>query len=381
MANTASIPLALYVHLPWCLRKCPYCDFNAHAHSDPPFAAYTRALIADLQTNCASWHGRELVSIFFGGGTPSIFPARYIAQILTAVAKLFALKPDCEISLEANPAVSVYQRFRALRACGVNRLSLGLQSFDAQQLTKLGRAHSAADNHSAVRAARRAGFDNINIDLMYGLPGQSACQAVADLEQALDYQPEHLSWYQLNIETNTIFYSQTPSLPNALVIDAIERAGCKLLRSQNYEHYEISAFARDGKQCQHNLNYWNFGDYLGVGAGAHSKLSRNGEIWRETRPKRPESYMQSSMAVARQSVPTSDLPLEFMLNALRLKHGAPQRLFSARTGLSIKSIATQLQSARAAGLLHRQRLQASAYGWRFLNDTLQHFHPDTDDED
>ena len=380
MANTTPIPLALYIHLPWCLRKCPYCDFNAHAHSDPPFAAYTRALIADLQTNCAAWHGRELVSIFFGGGTPSIFPARYIAQILAAVAKLFALKPDCEISLEANPALSVYQRFRALRACGVNRLSLGLQSFDAQQLTKLGRVHSVADNHSAIRAARRAGFDNINIDLMYGLPGQSACQAVADLEQALDYQPEHLSWYQLNIETNTIFYSQTPSLPNALAIDTMERRGCKLLRSQNYEHYEISAFARDGKQCQHNLNYWNFGDYLGVGAGAHSKFSRDCEIWRETRPKRPESYMQTSMALARQVVSTSDLPLEFMLNALRLKHGAPQRLFSARTGLSIKSIERQLQSARAAGLLHRQRLRASAYGWRFLNDTLQHFHPDTDED-
>ena len=376
MANTASIPLALYVHLPWCLRKCPYCDFNAHAHSNPPFAAYTRALIADLQTNGSAWHGRELVSIFFGGGTPSIFPARYIAQILAAAAKLFVVTPDCEISLEANPAVSVYQRFRALRACGVNRLSLGLQSFDAQQLAKLGRVHSVADNHSAVHAARRAGFDNINIDLMYGLPGQSAEQAAADLRQALDYQPEHLSWYQLNIETNTIFYSQTPSLPDASVIETMERVGRQLLRSQNYQHYEISAFARDDKQCQHNLNYWNFGDYLGVGAGAHSKLSRNGQIWRETRPKRPESYMQPNMTMARQAVPTSELALEFMLNALRLKRGVPQRLFSARTGLSLKSIAAQLQSARAAGLLHRQRLQASAQGWRFLNDTLQHFHPD-----
>ena len=376
MANTASIPLALYVHLPWCLRKCPYCDFNAHAHSNPPFAAYTRALIADLQTNCAAWHGHELISIFFGGGTPSIFPARYIAQILAAVAKLFALTPDCEISLEANPAVSVYQRFRALRACGVNRLSLGLQSFDAQQLAKLGRVHSIADNHSAVRAARRAGFDNINIDLMYGLPTQSAAQSSADLQQALDYQPEHLSWYQLNIETNTIFYSQTPSLPDASVIETMERVGRQLLRSQNYQHYEISAFARDDKQCQHNLNYWNFGDYLGVGAGAHSKLSSQVEIWRETRPKRPESYMQPNMTVARQVVPTSELALEFMLNALRLKRGVPQRLFSARTGLSLKSIAAQLQSARAAGLLHRQRLQASTHGWRFLNDTLQHFHPD-----
>ena len=374
MANT--VPLALYVHLPWCLRKCPYCDFNAHAHSNPPFVAYTRALIADLQTNGSAWHGRELVSIFFGGGTPSIFPARHIAQILAAAAKLFVLTPDCEISLEANPAVSVYQRFRALRACGVNRLSLGLQSFDAQQLAKLGRVHSVADNHSAVHAARRAGFDNINIDLMYGLPTQSDEQAAADLQQALDYQPEHLSWYQLNIETNTIFYSQTPSLPNALVIDTMERTGHKLLRSQNYQHYEISAFARDGKQCQHNLNYWNFGDYLGVGAGAHSKLSSQGQIWRETRPKRPESYMQPNMAVARQTVPTSELALEFMLNALRLKRGVPQRLFNARTGLSLKSMAAQLQSARAAGLLHRQRLQASARGWRFLNDTLQHFHPD-----
>ena len=378
MANTALIPLALYVHLPWCLRKCPYCDFNAHAHSNPPFAAYTRALIADLQTNYSAWHGRELVSIFFGGGTPSIFPARYIAQILAAVAKLFAVNPDCEISLEANPAVSVYQRFRALRACGVNRLSLGLQSFDGQQLAKLGRVHSVADNHSAVRAARRAGFDNINIDLMYGLPGQSAEQAAADLQQALDYQPEHLSWYQLNIETNTIFYSQTPLLPDALVVEAMERTGRKLLQSQDYQHYEISAFARDGKQCQHNLNYWNFGDYLGVGAGAHSKLSSKGRIWRETRPKRPESYMQPNMAVTRQAVPTSELALEFMLNALRLKRGVPQRLFSARTGLSIKSIAAQLQSARAAGLLQRQRLQASAHGWRFLNDTLQHFHPEED---
>ena len=376
MANTALIPLALYVHLPWCLRKCPYCDFNAHAHSNPPFAAYTRALIADLQTNGSAWHGRELVSIFFGGGTPSIFPARHIAQILAAAAKLFVLTPDCEISLEANPAVSVYQRFRALRACGVNRLSLGLQSFDAQQLAKLGRVHSVADNHSAVHAARRAGFDNINIDLMYGLPTQSAAQSSADLQQALDYQPEHLSWYQLNIETNTIFYSQTPSLPDASVIETMERVGRQLLRSQNYQHYEISAFARDDKQCQHNLNYWNFGDYLGVGAGAHSKLSRNGQIWRETRPKRPESYMQPNMTMARQAVPTSELALEFMLNALRLKRGVPQRLFSARTGLSLKSIAAQLQSARAAGLLHRQRLQASAHGWRFLNDTLQHFHPD-----
>ena len=375
MPITQSLPLSLYVHLPWCLRKCPYCDFNAHAHTNPPFASYTEALIKDLRANWQPWHGRQLLSIFFGGGTPSLFPPEYIARIIAAVHELFRLEAKVEITLEANPALSDRDHFAQLRAAGVNRLSLGIQSFADTSLTALGRSHASADSHQAIAAARAAGFANINLDLMYALPHQRPQMALDDLRQALDYQPEHISWYQLNIEPNTIFYSRQPQLPDDDSIAQIERAGQQLLQQKGWQRYEVSAYARRDRACQHNLNYWRFGDYIGIGAGAHSKLTLEGRIWREQRVRLPASYIANPQAGPVRTLTASELPLEFMLNALRLISGVAASSFPRYTGLELSSIAAAVKDARAAGLLRNnpKRLQPTARGLNFLNDTLAFF--------
>ena len=371
-------PLALYVHLPWCLSKCPYCDFNAHVHASPPFAAYTDALIADLQANWRSWHGRELLSVFFGGGTPSLFPPAELARLFSVVRSCFVLPRQAEVTLEANPGASDCDSFAALRALGVNRLSLGVQSFDDTSLAALGRAHNSADAQGAIAAARAAGFANINLDLMYGLPGQSPESALADLERALACQPEHLSWYQLNIESNTVFYKRRPALPDADSVAALERRGRRLLRARGWRRYEISAYSRPGYACAHNLNYWRFGDYIGIGAGAHSKVSDAAGIWRSARLRAPASYMRAPTAGERKLVTAYELPLEFMLNALRLTAGVTSASFQARTGLPPACIAAARAQAQADGLLRSDphRIRATSRGLDLLNNTLEYFDPD-----
>lgn len=375
-------PLALYVHLPWCVRKCPYCDFNSHAMNGAlPERDYIAALIQDLDYVLPEIGGRRVISIFIGGGTPSLFSPEAIAELLDAVRARVRLKPGLEVTLEANPGTVDAAHFAGYRAAGVTRLSIGAQSFDDGALKALGRIHDSTQIHTAVAAARAAGFDRINIDLMYGLPGQTVASALSDLRQALMLDPDHLSWYQLAIEPNTIFYSRPPKLPADEIIEKIERSGRKLLRAAGFRRYEISAYARSGARCAHNMNYWRFGDYLGIGAGAHGKLTdvRNARITRYARHRLPEAYMRLAGgpgAIAdRYELTPADLRFEFMLNALRLTAGFAPPWFPRHTGLPLASVAEPLRTAEQRGLLvHRpDRIRPTALGRRFLNDLIQLF--------
>ncbi|KAF1051619.1 MAG: Oxygen-independent coproporphyrinogen-III oxidase-like protein YqeR [Stenotrophomonas maltophilia] len=375
-------PLALYVHIPWCVRKCPYCDFNSHAAGpELPEDEYVQALLADLAGDAPHVHGRRLRSIFFGGGTPSLFSDRALGQILEGVERQVGFDSDIEITLEANPGTFEQARFAAYRRLGINRLSIGVQSFQAEKLKALGRIHDGDEAIRAADMARQAGFDNFNLDLMHGLPEQSVEDALADLDQAIALAPTHLSWYQLTMEPNTVFWSQPPELPEDDDLWAIQEDGQARLAGAGYRQYETSAYARDGRQARHNLNYWSFGDFLGIGAGAHAKLSSpDGRILRSWKTRLPKDYLnpEKSFQAGERLLEAGDLPFEFMMNALRLVDGVPTEQFSQRTGLPLTAIETALQQARRDGLIADDplRLRPTERGQLFLNDLLQRFLPD-----
>jgi oxygen-independent coproporphyrinogen-3 oxidase len=367
-------PLALYVHIPWCIRKCPYCDFNSHeAKGEVPEAAYVDALVADLEFALPSIWGRRIVSVFIGGGTPSLFSATSIDRLLAAVRARVVLAPDAEITLEANPGTFEREKFSAFRAAGVNRLSLGIQSFDPGQLRALGRVHDEKEARAASEAAL-AIFGNVNLDLMYALPRQTVAQARTDVAAALAFAPPHLSFYQLTLEPNTLFHRDPPPLPDDDAAADIEDAVHSMLAEAGYRHYETSAHARAGSECRHNLNYWRFGDYLGIGAGAHSKVSFPDRIVRQIRFKHPRQYLERATAGAplleETEIARDDVGFEFMLNALRLTDGVPASLFAERTGYPLALVARELELATARGLLESDptNIRPTALGRRFLND-------------
>jgi len=367
-------PLALYVHIPWCLKKCPYCDFNSHeARGDAPEAAYVDALLADLEFALPSIWGRRIVSVFIGGGTPSLFSADAIDRLLAGVRARVPLSPDAEVTLEANPGTFEREKFAGYRAAGVNRLSLGIQSFDPKHLAALGRAHDADEARRAADAALSI-FGNVNFDLMYALPRQTVAEAEADLAAALAFSPPHLSFYHLTLEPNTLFHRHPPPLPDEETAADIEDAIDARLAAAGYRHYETSAHAKSGRECRHNLNYWRFGDYLGIGAGAHSKLSFADRIVRQVRFKQPKQYLERVAAGAPLQedgvVTREDVGFEFMLNALRLTEGVPASLFAERTGYPLASVRRGLEAAEARGLIERDPvvLRPTALGRRFLND-------------
>ena len=367
-------PLALYVHIPWCIRKCPYCDFNSHeAKGEMPEAAYVDALVADLEFALPSIWGRRVVSVFIGGGTPSLFSAASIDRLLAAVRARVPLAPDAEITLEANPGTFEREKFSAFRAAGVNRLSLGIQSFDPGHLRALGRVHDEKEARAAAEAAL-AIFGNVNLDLMYALPRQTIAQARTDVAAALAFAPPHLSFYQLTLEPNTLFHRDPPPLPDDDAAADIEDAVHSMLAEAGYRHYETSAHARTGSECRHNLNYWRFGDYLGIGAGAHSKVSFPDRIVRQIRFKQPRQYLERASAGAplleETEIARDDVGFEFMLNALRLTDGVPASLFAERTGYPLALVARELALATARGLLESDptNIRPTALGRRFLND-------------
>ena len=366
-------PLALYVHISWCVRKCPYCDFNSHQRTEElPEKQYVEKLIADLEALLPSVWGRRLTSVFIGGGTPSLFSPDAIDTLLSGVRARLPIEPDAEITLEANPGTVEAARFAGFRAAGVNRISIGVQSFDERLLTALGRIHGPGEARRAIVAAL-ASFDNVNLDLMYGLPGQTVAMARADIEQAAAAGTPHVSAYQLTIEPNTVFWSKPPALPEHDLCADMQVMVEEVLAERGFEHYETSAFAKPGRRCRHNLNYWEFGDYLGIGAGAHGKISFPDRITRHERVKQPAEYLKTSATVENRVIPADDLPFEFMLNALRLIEGFPVELFRQRTGLAL--IEGPLQEAEKRGLLERdwQRIRPSARGQRFLNELLALF--------
>ncbi|NLC00773.1 MAG: radical SAM family heme chaperone HemW [Pseudomonas formosensis] len=372
-------PLAAYVHIPWCVRKCPYCDFNSHTYdSGLPEAEYIDALIADLELELPQVHGRELVSIFFGGGTPSLFSAASLDRLLQAMQQRLRFAGDIEITLEANPGTFEQAKFRDYRAIGINRLSIGIQSFNPEHLKALGRIHDDSEALAAVDMARRAGFDNLNLDLMHGLPGQSLAQARADIDQAIALGPEHLSWYQLTLEPNTVFYSRPPQLPEDEVLWDIQEAGQARLAEAGYAQYEISAYARSGRRARHNLNYWQYGDFIGIGAGAHGKLTQpDGTVERNWKTRQPKDYLnpQTPWLAGSKRLSAEELPFDFLMNALRLVEGVPSAWYQQRTGQSLAAIAPLLDKAVQRGLLEpwQQQLRPTEQGRLFLNDLLEMF--------
>ena len=370
---TALPPLALYVHIPWCVRKCPYCDFNSHERAGAlPEREYVAKLIADLEALLPSVWGRRVVSIFIGGGTPSLFSPQAIDALLSGIRARIPVEPVAEITLEANPGTVEAARFRGFRDAGVNRISLGVQSFDDRMLAALGRIHSADEARRGVEAAL-ASFENVNLDLMYGLPDQTLVMAQSDIRAALACGVPHISAYQLTIEPNTAFYSRPPALPEHDACADMQLAVEETLARAGYEHYETSAFARPGHRCKHNLNYWEFGDYLGIGAGAHGKVSFPDRVTRHERIKQPRDYMSAATTIAREgTVAAAELPFEFMLNALRLIEGFPLALFQERTGLPMSAVQRPLDEAEKKGLVQRdlKRLRPTERGRLFLNELL-----------
>ncbi len=371
-------PLSLYVHIPWCLQKCPYCDFNSHEFDgELPETQYVDALLEDLARDLEYVQQRPLHSIFFGGGTPSLFSAEAIERILSACKKQIGFERNIEITLEANPGTFEQDRFANYRAVGINRLSIGIQSFQAAMLSKLGRVHDEREALSAAEIALAAGFENFNLDLMFGLPGQSLELAMTDLKQALALQPTHISWYQLTLEPNTVFYKHPPKLPKPDLIDRIQDAGIALLDEAGYQRYEISAFSRHGKQAKHNLNYWHFGDYLGIGAGAHGKITRTlqSQIIRTRKIRQPKAYLaqESVLNADISEIAESDLALEYMMNVLRLVQGSDLEEFESRTGLPRSRIMQTLARLQEQKLLQTEGIVTSPKGMNLLNNVLQAF--------
>lgn len=376
-------PLSLYIHFPWCIRKCPYCDFNSHPlRSELSEKEYINALLRDLEDKLPQVHDRPLHSIFMGGGTPSLFLAESIAYLLAELKKRLFFNEDIEITLEANPGTTEYLRFQGYRDAGVNRLSIGVQSFEEEQLKRLGRIHDRDQAYQAIEQAQTAGFSLINIDLMYGLPNQSVEAALADLRQALQFSLAHLSWYQLTLEPNTEFARQPPPLPADDQIAVLHEQGIKWLNAAGYKHYEISAYSRPHAACRHNRNYWEFGDYIGIGAGAHSKLSdqTTQRIVRSWNWKQPRQYlMKETCFIAEEKIiPTAELAFEFMLNALRLFQPIPLALFEARTGLARQVIAKPLEEGKRLGLFqteNTQFIELTVHGRNFCNEAILLFLP------
>ncbi len=378
-------PLALYIHIPWCVRKCPYCDFNSHPLRGPaPEQQYVTALLSDLDSEAGRAAGRKLVSIFIGGGTPSLFSGAAIAELLDGVRTRLTTVSDLEITLESNPGSVTLDRLRAYREAGVNRLSIGVQSMRDEMLSALGRIHSSDEAVAALHAAREAGFDNINLDLMFGLPEDDRLGALHDLRAVTALAPEHLSWYQLAIEPNTVFHRHPPPLPDDDETWEAQQQGQRWLATQGYVQYEVSAYARNGRLCRHNLNYWTFGDYLGIGAGAHGKLSdvRRAEIVRRAKRKDPRGYMEHAGrtgAIDQQhTLATEEIVVEFMMNALRINDGFDLGLFSERTGVPAALIEPSVQEALQRGFIdvNGPRLRPSELGRRYLNELVFLFFPD-----
>jgi putative oxygen-independent coproporphyrinogen III oxidase len=374
-------PLSLYVHIPWCLKKCPYCDFNSHERrGEIPEARYVDALLADLELALPSIWGRRVHTVFFGGGTPSLFAPESIDRILAGVRARVLLAPDAEITLEANPGTFERVRFAGFKAAGINRLSVGVQSFEPRFLNALGRVHDADEARAAAAAAIEI-FGNVNLDLMYALPGQTLADAKSDLDEALRFSPPHLSFYHLTIEPNTLFHRYPPALPDDETAADIEDAIAETLGAAGYLHYETSAYARPGHECRHNVNYWRFGDYLGIGAGAHSKLSFQQRVVRQVRHKQPQHYIEEaergSPLAEDRTVERNEIGFEFMLNALRLTEGVPVALFAERTGFPLTLVQKALDEAEQRGLIERdhQHIRPTALGQRFLNDLQAIFLP------
>lgn len=385
-------PLSLYIHMPWCVKKCPYCDFNSHGlrSEPPPYADYIDHLLADLDADRADFGAalegrsgisRPVISVFFGGGTPSLFAPELIDRLLDGVRERLPLDADAEVTLETNPGTVEHGRFDGYLAAGVNRISFGVQSFDDDKLKRLGRIHSADEAEAAVKSAQDAGYANINLDLMYALPQQTLGGALADVERAVALQPTHISHYQLTLEPNTAFAANPPPLPDDDHAWAMQEACEARLATAGYGQYEISAYAQPDRRCAHNLNYWQFGDYLGIGAGAHGKLSdpSTGQVHRRWKTRHPRAYLEAASGAARiggdSVVSPAELPFEYMLNALRLIDGVPMADFAERTGLPPERIAAGLAAARQRGWLHDnpQRLHTTTLGQRFLNDVVASF--------
>lgn len=380
--KSAGIPLSLYVHWPWCVRKCPYCDFNSHAlpQACDPSVAYIDALIADLKTSVRYVQGRKLISIFIGGGTPSLIAPKELERFLNFVQANFSLDSDVEITLEANPGTVDTAHFKAYRSIGINRLSMGIQSFNDELLKRLGRIHNRNDARQAIQIARET-FDNFNLDVMFALPGQTLSELEFELSEAIASESTHLSFYQLTLEPNTVFAKHVPEgIPETDTVYQMQDHVSNALESAGFEHYEVSGYAKPGLQCRHNLNYWQFGDYLACGAGAHSKVTLpDGTIFREARYMQPESFIKHALedsAVAHQrTVEIKDQPFEFMLNVLRLRKGVPLDLLSERTNLHIEDIQKQILEAQSLGLMPKplNRFVASDKGWDFLSDLQEVF--------
>lgn len=374
------LPLSLYIHIPWCIRKCPYCDFNSHKSPEVlPELAYVKALVDDLKTDLTLYPAREVISIFIGGGTPSLFSAEAYRILFEELRRILPFAPDIEITMEANPGSVEQQRFTEYRQLGINRLSLGIQSFNSDHLKKLGRVHDAQQAHSAINAARNAGFTNLNLDLMHGLPKQTVEQGLEDLRTALSYKPEHVSWYQLTIEPNTVFYKEQPALPSEDEACELEEEGFKLLNEAHFKRYEISAFAQPAKQARHNLNYWLFGDYYGIGAGAHGKITTSSGVHRTRKHRQPKDYQSDDKPYLAgvETVPSTELIFEFMLNTTRLEQPIPLTLFHETTGLTLSELLPKLLIAQEKKLisLTDTSWQVTELGRRYTNNLQALFLP------
>lgn len=378
-------PLSLYIHLPWCVRKCPYCDFNSWTMGDAaPLSRYLGALLMDLAAESRRAGGRKLVSIFIGGGTPSVFSPEQIGTLLAGVGKNFILADDIEVTMEANPGTVECGDPAGYRAAGVNRLSLGAQSFSPASLQALGRIHGADDVTRSFDAARQAGFENINLDIMYGLPGQKTAGAMRDLDAAVGLGPEHISWYHLTLEPNTVFHARPPrGLPDEDATSDIQNRGQQVLGERGYQQYEVSAYARDGRQCRHNLNYWTYGDYLAAGAGAHGKITDAAGVWRYVKPANPKQYIEllesGDIEAGLRPVAGPELLFEYLLNTVRLQDDINALDFAARTGAPAEMLRARLRQPLAAGLMEStgdNSWRVTALGRRFLNDLQAEFLPE-----
>jgi len=380
-------PLALYIHIPWCIKKCPYCDFNSHEQKNTlPENEYVDALLNDLAAEMPRIWGRAIASVFIGGGTPSLFSCDALDKLFSGIRALTALSPTVEVTLEANPGTFEQKKFTDFKQLGINRLSIGVQSFNDRHLKKLGRIHAGDEAKRAIEIAHTAGFDNVNVDLMFGLPEQSEAEALNDIQTAVSLEPTHISYYELTLEPNTLFAKYPPSLPKDDTRSRIQDNGIKLLAKHNYERYEISAFAKPGRQSEHNVNYWLFGDYLGIGAGAHSKVTfaNTGDIVRRWKHKHPARYMRADHASSdgfiggESIIAEADSALEFMMNALRMREGFAIPMFEQHTGIALEHWKNVIDTALAKGLLEQSglRLKASQQGYNFLNDLIELFMPE-----
>lgn len=374
------LPVSLYIHIPWCVKKCYYCDFNSHAQrSQLPEKDYIKSLIADLQQDLDAFGKQKIHTIFIGGGTPSLLHANFYANLFEEISKLCDLDKNVEITLEANPGTVEHGLFSDYRAIGINRLSLGIQSFNSEYLKKLGRVHDSSQAKNAIYLARKAGFTNINLDIMHSLPGQSISESLADLEEALKFTPEHLSWYQLTIEPNTLFYKTQPVLPDDEITATLEQHGFEMLAAHGLNRYEISAFARPLHESQHNLNYWLFGDYLGIGAGAHGKFTdiNNKKIYRTHKSRQPNDYLYKKFLVEKRELASQDLVFEFMLNATRLEQKIEHSLFTSRTLLPYNFIDSKLSKAASLGLIDLTDAywRITPFGRSFTNNLQEIFLP------